>query len=609
MFIMTSSTAASILDYRIRMSSTTMLGSGTYGTVYCGVAPDGAPAAIKHTIVPGTVDDSNWYNVVLREATVAAVLPPHPNVMPIHAFGIFKGEDEDEEKQLNCYFPMPLGIMDLSDYITRNPTPITLATTRSWLYQIISGICHMHRHGIVHRDLKPDNVIMFSSGNLKITDFSNSRPMCTSANIPHAYTPETSTISVLCFESWLGLPYSATADVWSIGMTFVSLLIGKDVLYNLQKEDSIQTLVKRDAISGSSKSDYTRMAVVALFIAQFPIEWLEGWTALHSSYPKLAAYIRAQPPSLHHPLDTLFAVADHPICNSPLFPLLKRMLDINPHTRITSEEALSYLDGLDNPTDAHAICVLKESDSFEGKWTCIAGHTDRTPLLAVTFDATANTDHRADYITDYSNITPRMLYILRNWLMDVHRAGISAFAEFCTYRIIDRYLTHRKPDVLYKSLQLVGVAAGYLSAYTIEVRPPTVDFWVRMCDNTYTAQEVVMMAISLKFCAANWYAAAIHQTSPSFVKQCPLLMHLVNRKSHGCTCLLSSVDSHQAVYHMRHYEHIMMHCSLDTCDLPACLRDVSLGNVKKALPEKPRARPIYNATPRWPAISCISRCD
>ncbi|ODV75954.1 protein kinase RIM15 CYBJADRAFT_165331 [Cyberlindnera jadinii NRRL Y-1542] len=47
--------------------------------------------------------------------------------------------------------------------------------SRQYIAEVIAGVDDMHQKGIVHHDLKPDNLLIDSSGHLKLTDFGLSR--------------------------------------------------------------------------------------------------------------------------------------------------------------------------------------------------------------------------------------------------------------------------------------------------------------------------------------------------------------------------------------------------------------------------------------------------
>ncbi|KAH8311652.1 hypothetical protein KR044_007363 [Drosophila immigrans] len=48
-------------------------------------------------------------------------------------------------------------------------------TARFYVAEIVMALQYLHQHGIVHRDIKPDNMLLSSSGHVKLTDFGLSK--------------------------------------------------------------------------------------------------------------------------------------------------------------------------------------------------------------------------------------------------------------------------------------------------------------------------------------------------------------------------------------------------------------------------------------------------
>lgn len=46
---------------------------------------------------------------------------------------------------------------------------------KSFLYQMLRALVYCHTHRILHRDLKPQNLLIDSSGSLKLADFGLAR--------------------------------------------------------------------------------------------------------------------------------------------------------------------------------------------------------------------------------------------------------------------------------------------------------------------------------------------------------------------------------------------------------------------------------------------------
>lgn len=45
------------------------------------------------------------------------------------------------------------------------------AHIKSWMLMLLRGVHHLHRNFYLHRDLKPNNLLLSSSGQLKLADF------------------------------------------------------------------------------------------------------------------------------------------------------------------------------------------------------------------------------------------------------------------------------------------------------------------------------------------------------------------------------------------------------------------------------------------------------
>lgn len=49
------------------------------------------------------------------------------------------------------------------------------AIARFYIVEVILALQYLHEHSIVHRDLKPDNMLLSSTGHVKLTDFGLSK--------------------------------------------------------------------------------------------------------------------------------------------------------------------------------------------------------------------------------------------------------------------------------------------------------------------------------------------------------------------------------------------------------------------------------------------------
>ena len=128
------------------------------------------------------------------------------------------------------------------DRLGKGPAfPLDPMIVKSFMYQLIKGTAHMHKHGVMHRDLKPQNLLVDDTGPhplLKVADLGLGRAF----SIPiKAYTHEIVTLWYRAPKVLLGCTHYAPAvDVWSVSCIFGEL-VRKQAL--LQGDSELQQLL------------------------------------------------------------------------------------------------------------------------------------------------------------------------------------------------------------------------------------------------------------------------------------------------------------------------------------------------------------------------------
>lgn len=104
---------------------------------------------------------------------------------------------------------------------------------RLYTKHILLGLNHLHQHGIVHCDLKCKNVLLASSGNVKLADFGCARRIKSSSSSSSSSccgTPLWMAPEVLLLHNntneKLDLDLAA-ADIWSLGCTVIEMATGR----------------------------------------------------------------------------------------------------------------------------------------------------------------------------------------------------------------------------------------------------------------------------------------------------------------------------------------------------------------------------------------------
>jgi serine/threonine protein kinase len=178
---------------------------------------DGRIVALKKILLQG--DDEGVPATSIREIALLKEVSQHRNIVQLL-------EVINENSKLFLAFEFL--DKDLKGYMNSVVGPIDPHLIKSYMYQLVLGInfCHMHR--VMHRDLKPQNLLIDSTGLLKIADFGLARAF--SIPLPQ-YTHEVVTLWYRAPEVLLGAKkYSTPLDVWSIGAIFAELANKKPLL-------------------------------------------------------------------------------------------------------------------------------------------------------------------------------------------------------------------------------------------------------------------------------------------------------------------------------------------------------------------------------------------
>jgi predicted Ser/Thr protein kinase len=202
--------------YRIE----TRLGLGGMGVVYR--AQDTTlmrPLALK---VLHRTADADAARRLLHEARSASALN-HPNICTVYEVG--------EQNGLSFIAMEYVDGATLSSRIEGGPLPVHDAV--QYGIDIADALDHAHARGVVHRDLKSANVMLSSSGRLKIVDFGLARRTdAPEADAPTLHTYHSTGAAVgtpyaMAPEQIRGEPATVRTDVWALGVLLYECLSGR----------------------------------------------------------------------------------------------------------------------------------------------------------------------------------------------------------------------------------------------------------------------------------------------------------------------------------------------------------------------------------------------
>ena len=157
--------------------------------------------------------DEQFVERFRREAKNAAGLS-HGNIVSIYDRGEAEG---------TYYIAMEyLDGRTLKELLVQHgPPPIRIAI--GYVRQILTALAFAHRNALVHRDIKPHNVIVDSSGHVKVTDFGIARSGTSQMTEAGSII---GTAQYLSPEQARGAPVDQRSDLYSVGVLLYELLTG-----------------------------------------------------------------------------------------------------------------------------------------------------------------------------------------------------------------------------------------------------------------------------------------------------------------------------------------------------------------------------------------------
>jgi serine/threonine protein kinase len=115
----------------------------------------------------------------------------------------------------------------LSQWMVDNPKP-EIETVRGIVEQIAKGLQAFHRLEMLHQDLRPDNIMVDTTGTVKIIDFGATRVAgIAEMESPLARGDILGTAQYTAPEYFLGEPGTARSDLFSLGVIAYQMLSGR----------------------------------------------------------------------------------------------------------------------------------------------------------------------------------------------------------------------------------------------------------------------------------------------------------------------------------------------------------------------------------------------
>ncbi|KAI9675088.1 MAG: hypothetical protein M1817_001496 [Caeruleum heppii] len=320
------------------------IGDGSFGSVTSArVRTAGAHVARRGTVIAIKTMKKSFDSFApcleLREVIFLRSLPVHAHLVP--ALDIFL--DPTSKKLHICMEYMDLNLYQLMK--ARDHKCLDGPSVKSILFQIMSGLEHIHANHFFHRDIKPENIMVSCSAasdlnmsvrrysamatppatpptyNVKIADFGLARET-------HSKSPYTTYVST----RWYRAPevllrageYSAPVDVWAVGAMAVEVATLKPLFPGGNEVDQVWRICE---VMGSPGNWYSKAGTKV-----GGGDWKDGVklaSKLGFSFPKMSPH-------------SMESILQPPQWSSSLSNFVTWCLMWDPHHRPTSSQALRH---------------------------------------------------------------------------------------------------------------------------------------------------------------------------------------------------------------------------------------------------------------------------
>ncbi|KAJ2802874.1 serine threonine protein kinase CMGC group, partial [Coemansia helicoidea] len=326
-------------EFTPRFKIRRLLGQGTFGKVMeCEDSVAGRLVAIK--VIRAVPKYRDAAKIEIR------VLQTLQRGDPTNAYQCMHVNETFDHRNHVCMVFDLLG-PSVFDFLKENEfRPFSLHHVQLFAEQLLRSVAFLHSLNLVHTDLKPENILL-ESGEYDVVQFGSSPTVKTrmlrstkirlidfgSATFNNEYHSQVvSTRHYRAPEIILNLGWSFSCDMWSIGCIILELLTGEALF---QTHDNNEHLAMMEVVVGRAPAHIVRGVSQDLRAKFFRSDCSARYPVPEQPRQSQRG-LRAM-----RPLSQLVNPATNPIYAN-LHDLLFRLLQYDPHARITAKEACEH---------------------------------------------------------------------------------------------------------------------------------------------------------------------------------------------------------------------------------------------------------------------------
>jgi eukaryotic-like serine/threonine-protein kinase len=227
--VIRNSTGPKIPGYEI----TSKVAEGGMSSIYLARRVSSGEQVVMKILYSEYIEDETFVDRFLQEYELISRLEDK-NIVKIYA----QSYTEEFMYMIMEYFEHG----DLHKRISRNKG-LPLPEALRYLVQIASGLRAIHSCGIVHRDLKPSNIMFRGDDSLAIIDFGISKELLETSDIT-SENMVMGTVGYMSPEAGQGKPMDERTDIYSLGIMFHEMLVGRKPYIGKDPADVVLKHVK-----------------------------------------------------------------------------------------------------------------------------------------------------------------------------------------------------------------------------------------------------------------------------------------------------------------------------------------------------------------------------
>ncbi|KAL8058855.1 hypothetical protein ABFX02_03G048400 [Erythranthe guttata] len=199
------------------------IGRGTFGSVYIATHREtGATCAVKEVeMIPDDPKCNECIKQLEQEIKFLRELK-HPNIVQYYGSEII-----DDRFCIYLEYVHPGSV---NKYVQEHCGAMTESIVRNFTRHILSGLAYLHSTKTIHRDIKGANLLVNSSGVVKLADFGLAKHLTghdidlSLKGTPHWMAPE---VLQAAMRKDNNPELAFGVDIWSVGCTVIEMLTGK----------------------------------------------------------------------------------------------------------------------------------------------------------------------------------------------------------------------------------------------------------------------------------------------------------------------------------------------------------------------------------------------